>query len=80
MDSVDRVITLLETRLDDFKEMMLREFKDMKQRQDKTNGNVTSNSKDIIKLKIWRSWTVGFAACIILLFTIGLPILKKLGG
>jgi predicted metalloenzyme YecM len=54
--------------LGEMKEHMSNEFEAIKGKQDHTNGRVRS-------LEIWKSWTIGFAACMTLLV---LPLLVYL--
>ncbi len=58
-------IETVEAKLDSLKEYLGREFKDLKEKQDTTNGRVRG-------LEIWRGRLVGFSACLTLII---LPIL-----
>ena len=67
LEYTNQTLGVLIEKLD---EKIVNGFKGVHERQDKTNGNVMSNSKKISKLENWRWYLVGGGSVVLFGFTI----------
>lgn len=64
-DNISIILATIEEFKNDIKKHMNDKFKDVTDRQDKTNGSVARNVIQITRLRLWRSYIIGGIAVIL---------------